>query len=128
MTIRIPSSNISTPTSPSPSSDVWAVDFRETAPSGSHKYMFSKDPSLSRFGGLSIGVPGEMRGLEAAYKLGGSLPWNELVEPVVKLAQGWKVSAELERRIKVKSPSASDGVDLELMQMAPAALRLLHAK
>ncbi len=82
------------------------IDFRETAPALANQTMFSKDPMAARFGGLASGVPGEVKGLEEAWKRWGSkkpgLGWADLIEPVAQLAeQGWPISAELERRMKV---------------------------
>lgn len=85
-----------------------SIDFRETAPSGSHPHMFSPrpdDPSFdaaraSKIGGLAIGVPGELRGLEAAYKAcGGGVPWERLFQPSADLARESKVGKELDRRL-----------------------------
>jgi gamma-glutamyltranspeptidase/glutathione hydrolase/leukotriene-C4 hydrolase len=95
MTVRIPTSVDGR------SSEVWTVDFRETAPILANKTMYSKDPADARFGGLSIGVPGEVRGLEEAHKRWGSLTWERLVQPSVELAAGWKVGRELAKRINV---------------------------
>jgi gamma-glutamyltranspeptidase/glutathione hydrolase/leukotriene-C4 hydrolase len=81
-----------------------AIDFRETAPSLSDPEMYVKAPTgSSQVGGLSIGVPGELRGLYTAYEMYGSgrLGWNDLVEPVVELARGWRVSRELARRFRI---------------------------
>jgi gamma-glutamyltranspeptidase/glutathione hydrolase/leukotriene-C4 hydrolase len=40
--------------------------------------------------------------LEMAHKLYGTLPWEEVVMPVARLAQdGWFVSRELARRLRV---------------------------
>ncbi|CAE6430634.1 unnamed protein product [Rhizoctonia solani] len=96
MVIRIP------PPSPSEASTVHTIDFRETAPTGSNSSMFVKSPLLSKFGGLSVAVPGEIRGLQTAHSQFGRLPWPRLFEPSIQLANGgWEVSAELDRRIKV---------------------------
>ena len=95
MTVRVP------PSSPNTSSEVFSVDFRETAPALSNKTMYVNDPLASRFGGLAVGVPGELRGLEEAHSRWGKLPWKQLVEPAAKLADGWVVQAELARRLEV---------------------------
>ncbi|BEI82459.1 hypothetical protein CcaverHIS002_0303270 [Cutaneotrichosporon cavernicola] len=82
---------------------VTSIDFRETSPAASSAEMYSKlGRTASQVGGLAVGVPGELRGLEAAHKLYGKLPWHELVEPVAELARsGWQVSRELARRLRV---------------------------
>jgi gamma-glutamyltranspeptidase/glutathione hydrolase/leukotriene-C4 hydrolase len=82
---------------------VTAIDFRETSPAASHEEMYSKaGRGASQVGGLAVGVPGELRGLEEAHRLYGKLPWGELVEPVAELARsGWQVSRELARRLRI---------------------------
>ena len=57
MTVRVP------PKEKGGESEVWTIDFRETAPALANKTMFVEDPSSATFGGLSVGVPGEIRGL-----------------------------------------------------------------
>ena len=96
MTVRVPVSVDGR------SSEVWTVDFRETAPILANKTMYRKDPTDARFGGLSVGVPGEVRGLEEAHKRWGSLTWERLVQPSVELAAGWKVGKELAKRVNVR--------------------------
>ncbi|ESK85216.1 hypothetical protein Moror_11399 [Moniliophthora roreri MCA 2997] len=93
MTVRIP------PSRPDLSSEVWTVDFREKAPGGANTTMYEKGANSSRFGGLSVAVPGELRGLEEAHRRWGSLPWKQLVLPSVELASGFRVGVELGRRI-----------------------------
>ena len=81
-----------------------AIDFRETAPALSDPQMYVKAPSgSSQVGGLSIGVPGELRGLYTAFEMYGSgrIEWSDLVQPVVELAKGWRVSRELARRFRI---------------------------
>jgi gamma-glutamyltranspeptidase/glutathione hydrolase/leukotriene-C4 hydrolase len=95
MTVRVPTSK------DGKSSEVWIVDFRETAPALANKTMYIKDPAKSKFGGLAVGVPGEVRGLEEAHKRWGSLPWERLVRPSTELAAGCEVGKELAKRINV---------------------------
>jgi len=46
--------------------------------------------------GMSVGVPGLLRDLELAHKEGGVLPWAELFQPAIRLAeQGFAVSPRL---------------------------------
>ncbi|KAI9635467.1 putative gamma-glutamyltranspeptidase 1 precursor [Dioszegia hungarica] len=81
-----------------------AIDFRETSPKESSKEMYGikgAGRNAAQVGGLAIGVPGELRGLEAAHKLYGKLPWKALVMPVADLAKGYQVSRELARRIRI---------------------------
>lgn len=83
------------------SSEVWTVDFRETAPALANRTMYTKDPIKSKFSGLAVGVPSEVRGLEEAHKRWGTLSWERLVQPSVELAAGWKVGKELAKRMNV---------------------------
>ncbi|CAJ0878845.1 16385_t:CDS:10 [Entrophospora sp. SA101] len=80
-----------------------AIDFRETAPGASTKLMYKNNPLLSQVGGLSVGVPGEIRGLELAHKNFGKLKWETLFEPSIVLSKrGFKVPPELAKRLKLK--------------------------
>ncbi|WWC87225.1 gamma-glutamyltransferase [Kwoniella dendrophila CBS 6074] len=83
---------------------VISIDFRETSPAKSEKEMYGVEKAgriAAQVGGLAIGVPGELRGLELAHSMYGKLPWKEVVMPVAELARGWKVSRELARRLRV---------------------------
>ncbi|WVW78752.1 gamma-glutamyltransferase [Kwoniella bestiolae CBS 10118] len=83
---------------------VIAIDFRETSPAKSEKGMYGAERAgrvAAQVGGLAVGVPGELRGLEMAHKMYGKLPWEDVVMPVAELAKGWKVSRELARRLRL---------------------------
>ncbi|XP_064597544.1 glutathione hydrolase 1 proenzyme-like [Liolophura sinensis] len=64
-----------------------AIDFRETAPSSAYPDMFKDDKDGSRKGPRSVGVPGQLRGMEMAHNLYGRLPWKDLVIPSVEIAR-----------------------------------------
>lgn len=75
-----------------PDGEVFTIDFRETAPKLATPTMFLDstgrlDPDKVVIGWLTVGVPGSPAGLWAAHQKAGKLPWKQLVEPAVKLAQ-----------------------------------------
>jgi len=96
MTVRLPPR-------PGSKSEVYSVDFRETAPALSNKTMFVQNPKSASLGGMSVAVPGEVRGLQEAHHRWGCLPWKRLVDPSAKLAAGWEVDKELAKRIQVSA-------------------------
>ena len=83
-----------------------AWDFRETAPAGAMPTMFlgpdgRYDPTRHHGSHLSVGVPGTVAGLRAAWTgNGGKLRWRRLVEPAIALARdGFVVSDGLARSL-----------------------------
>ena len=76
-------------------------DGRETAPAGATIDMFMRDGEVLGFfeswqSGLAIGVPGTLALYKSAHEAHGKLPWAELFQPAIRLAQnGFKVSPRL---------------------------------
>uniref|UniRef100_A0A3Q3AGM3 Gamma-glutamyltransferase 5a n=1 Tax=Kryptolebias marmoratus TaxID=37003 RepID=A0A3Q3AGM3_KRYMA len=71
------------------SGNVKIINSRETVPSkvtSGLLYAYSTLCNEQR-GNKWIGVPGEIRGYEAAHKLYGKLPWATLFQPTIKLAR-----------------------------------------
>jgi gamma-glutamyltranspeptidase/glutathione hydrolase len=61
------------------------IDYRETAPAAATRDMFAKTERPSSY--LLAGVPGTVRGLALAHQRHGKLPWKDLLQPAIKLAQ-----------------------------------------
>ncbi len=81
---------------------VTSFDGRETAPASATPTMFldangkprSKSDAIP--GGLSVGVPGVVAMLDLAHKKYGKLPWANLFQPAIDLAEkGFKVPKKL---------------------------------
>ncbi len=77
-----------------------ALDYREQAPSQAHRDMYLDSTgtvieALSKEGHLSVGVPGTVAGLEAAFKKYSRLKdWPALLAPAIQLAeQGFRLTA-----------------------------------
>ncbi|KAJ4269576.1 hypothetical protein NW762_001243 [Fusarium torreyae] len=78
-----------------------AIDFRESAPAAAYEDMYQGNVNGSIYGGLSVAVPGEVRGFEYAHKKYGSLPWKTVLEGAIKVAhEGFIVNADMARFIE----------------------------
>ncbi|XP_063407056.1 scoloptoxin SSD14-like isoform X4 [Mytilus trossulus] len=84
-------------------------DFREVAPKAATKTMFGGDSSKTLKGGLSVAVPGELKGMEMAHKKYGKLPWSSVVKPAANLARnGYKVTMAMAKDFKTGKVKVSD--------------------
>jgi len=89
-----------------------AIDYRETAPAAATQNMFldskgEPDPAKSRDSGLSIGVPGTVRGLTLAHEKYGSGRFTlaDLLAPAVRLArEGFTVEDDLADSLPAAAP------------------------
>lgn len=68
------------------------IDFREKAPLAATSDMFQDEygnliKGANHYGLKSVGVPGTVAGLYMAHKKYGVLPWKDLVQPAVDLAE-----------------------------------------
>ena len=86
--------------------NVRTYDGRETAPAGATERLFLQADGTpmpftrAQIGGRSVGTPGVLRALELAHKKHGRLPWAQLFEPAIKLAeQGFAISPRLHQLI-----------------------------
>lgn len=83
-----------------------AIDYREMAPAAAHRDMFldtngNVDNKKAQFSHLSSGVPGTVAGLSHALKKYGTMSWQDVVKPSIKLAeQGILVSYDLAENLK----------------------------
>lgn len=79
------------------------LDFRETAPQGATQDMFLDEEGelteRSMVGHLASGVPGTVRGLWDAHERFGILPWEQVVEPAIGLADGVVVTERMARSL-----------------------------
>lgn len=71
------------------------IDFREMAPASAGPGMYQgKQEAL--VGGLSVGVPGELKGMQTAHNKHGKLSWKSVVKPAADLARdGFKVTKSM---------------------------------
>lgn len=81
-----------------------ALDYREKAPLAAYRDMYLDEEGeltdASLVGHLAAGVPGTVMGMWRAHERYGTLPWAELVQPAVELAEGFEVRERFARSIR----------------------------
>lgn len=87
------------------------IDGRETAPQSADETLFlDEDGKPQRFldafqGGQSVGIPGNIRLMAKVHEKWGKLPWADLFQPAIRLAdKGFTVNATLEGRLEMLKP------------------------
>lgn len=82
-----------------------ALDYREKAPLSAHKDMYLDSlgeviPEKSTLGAAAVGVPGTVAGIMEVYQRFGTMPLQELLAPVIALAEkGVVVTPKQEERL-----------------------------
>ncbi|MFQ3198344.1 MAG: gamma-glutamyltranspeptidase/glutathione hydrolase [Paraglaciecola sp.] len=91
------------------------IDYREQAPAAAHRDMYLDEegnviPYQSVVGILSSGVPGTVAGMWLAHQKYGSLPWKDLLQPAVSLANdGFLMPQKLADYIERYTKRLDDG-------------------
>ena len=70
------------------SGETFTLDAREIAPAAASAAFYRENPDSIRKGKYSVGVPGFVQGAWALHQRFGTLPWSELIEPAIALAEG----------------------------------------
>ncbi|XP_078694068.1 glutathione hydrolase 1 proenzyme-like [Branchiostoma floridae x Branchiostoma belcheri] len=89
------------------------INARAMAPAAATENMYKKNHKLSRLGGLSVAVPGEIRAFWTAHQKHGKLPWRDLFQPAIQLAEeGVCVGKYLAKIMKKKTVDIKRGSGL----------------
>lgn len=72
--------------------DVGSIDYREKAPASAHRDLYLDEggnviPGMSTLGATAVGVPGTIAGITEVHAKMGSLPFEEILAPVIALAK-----------------------------------------
>jgi gamma-glutamyltranspeptidase / glutathione hydrolase len=91
-----------------PGGQAVSLDFRERAPGAATRDMFLDDEGnvtrASVVGHLAAGVPGSVAGMWEVHQRYGSLPWAEILEPAINLADGMVVHDRLASSLRTNAP------------------------
>lgn len=94
-----------------PGEEPIVVDYRETAPSAATRNMFAQQ--RSPWGHRVAGVPGTVRGLSLAHQRFGKLPWRDLLQPAIRLAdEGFLLEAWTARSLNELARTSSEFQEL----------------
>ncbi|KAJ3763510.1 gamma-glutamyltranspeptidase [Lentinula raphanica] len=106
-----------------------SIDFRSAAPAALTSAMFIGKPEATGIGGLSVAVPGELRGFEELHRRYGRLPWKRLFQPSIELARdGFPFTEDLMRLIRTNTlPKATSDLSHSWILKHPI-LREMYTK
>jgi gamma-glutamyltranspeptidase/glutathione hydrolase len=91
------------------SGENFALDARETAPAAATAEFYRENPETIRKGARSVGVPGFVQGVWELHQRFGSLPWAELIEPAIALAEnGVSVTTWHHKIVNWAAPALED--------------------
>src|SRR5262245_4490881 len=97
---------------PGPGKEPKVIEYREAAPAAATRTMYGKADSM--YGHKVVGVPGTVRGLELAHKRFGKLPWKDVVQPAIRLAdQGFVIGESLANSLSWIVLAAKDFPELQ---------------
>ncbi|XP_078598417.1 glutathione hydrolase 1 proenzyme-like isoform X1 [Branchiostoma floridae x Branchiostoma japonicum] len=86
------------------------INARDMAPAAATENMYQRNFTLSTLGGLAVAVPGEIRAFWEAHQRHGKLPWKDLFQPAIQLAEegvciaGSLAGAIEEKTVDIKRP------------------------
>ncbi|XP_076817175.1 glutathione hydrolase 1 proenzyme-like isoform X2 [Clavelina lepadiformis] len=85
------------------------IDARDVAPNLASRDMYGKEELLSEIGTLAVAVPGQIAGFWEAHQRFGKLPWKDLFEPSIKIAEkGYVVGTAHAEAIALIAPNVLD--------------------
>ncbi len=93
---------------------IFTIDGREAAPAAARPGRFLGPDGkplafLAAFpGGLSVGVPGNIRLMARVHQRWGTLPWARLFTPAIRLAESYTVSPTTAGQLKLVAPLWKD--------------------
>lgn len=91
--------------------EIGSLDYREKAPLAATKDMYLDSlgnviKGKSTLGAMAVGVPGTVAGVFEAHKRFGTLPMEEIIQPVINLAlKGVIVTQKQQKRLEKHTPN-----------------------
>jgi gamma-glutamyltranspeptidase / glutathione hydrolase len=108
---------------------IYALDYRERAPMAAHADMYMRngkpDEELAVTGPLAVAVPGEIAGLDTALRRFGTMKFQQVAAPAIKLARdGFPLSSNVARELVMVAPKISNDPGFREVYFSSAAAPL----